>query len=680
MFLLVVFLSVFPFGWGQLQQQAFIKASNAQSFNFFGSSVALSANGKTMVVGATGEASSGSGVNANQAQFDLRLNYGAAYIFSRNGTDWLQEAFLKSSTGSDTGGMFGFNVKISGDGNTVVVGTPRGRDNTGYAEIFSRVNGGWKFNVRLNPAGGEFSRSIAISFDGSILVVGCPFWNGGTRQIGKCFIYAHIGTTWSQIQTPQARNSGPTGPPLAFARSVSLDSAGATLAISDTYEGSSGIGVNPANETQGGSLKSGAVYMFSLLNRTWAQVAFIKAPRNVPESRFGSSVCLSADGTSLVTRSLTTVFYYQRNISGAWTYQSEIGLSGDLSLSGDARFLAVGAPSDSSGSILINGTEMQGAAPNSGAAYVFARQGPNWVRKAYIKPSNTARNSNFGISVSFNQDGTALAIGSDLESSTGSGINPKSSGGAVASGAAYFFDDTCPTNSEKILATTPGQMCVTGTAQISSSSAGSGVWNNFAPGSVLDPASSSTLFGPASSQLGNISLIWSGSNGCYATTIIEVVGAPTSSASVESGCFDSQGVNLTARFGGTATGGRWSGHEPGIISPSETSPVYALPLMAYQFTFRPASSQIGTRVVLIWNATGPTSNVCVSSVTLVLEPCATAPLSTGAIAGISVAGLVVLAAAIVGSILLFKRYNASRASLNNAELSYQLLESDSYRF
>ena len=47
-------------------QQAYVKASNTGADDYFGSSVALSANGSTLAVGAVGEASAATGIGGDQ--------------------------------------------------------------------------------------------------------------------------------------------------------------------------------------------------------------------------------------------------------------------------------------------------------------------------------------------------------------------------------------------------------------------------------------------------------------------------------------------------------------------------------------------------------------------------------------------------------------------------------------
>jgi len=97
-------------------QQAYLKASNTDSSDNFGISVAIS--GDTVVVGANGEASNATGVNGDQDD-NSAAGAGAAYVFTRNGTVWSQQAYLKAS---NTGGGDEFGQAVAIYDNTLVVG------------------------------------------------------------------------------------------------------------------------------------------------------------------------------------------------------------------------------------------------------------------------------------------------------------------------------------------------------------------------------------------------------------------------------------------------------------------------------------------------------------------------------------------------------------------------------
>ena len=106
-------------------QQAYIKASNAESYDHFGNAVALSGDGNTLAVAAYFEASGATGVDGDQRD-NSRPQSGAVYVFARTGATWSQQAYIKASnTGEqDDGDTFGFSLALSRDGNTLAVGAP----------------------------------------------------------------------------------------------------------------------------------------------------------------------------------------------------------------------------------------------------------------------------------------------------------------------------------------------------------------------------------------------------------------------------------------------------------------------------------------------------------------------------------------------------------------------------
>ncbi len=107
---------------GSWKQQQYLKASNAEAGDNFGQAVALSADGRTLVVGATGERSGATGVGGNRLD-NSRQAAGAAYVFRRDGSSWSEAAYLKASN-PDAWDYFGTDVDISGDGKVIAVGAP----------------------------------------------------------------------------------------------------------------------------------------------------------------------------------------------------------------------------------------------------------------------------------------------------------------------------------------------------------------------------------------------------------------------------------------------------------------------------------------------------------------------------------------------------------------------------
>ena len=101
-------------------EQAFIKASNPDLEDWFGVRLALNGNGNTLAVVAPMEDSVARGINGSQAD-DSATDSGAAYLFSRTGTTWVQRAYLKGSN-TEAFDEFGSSVAVSRDGRTVAIG------------------------------------------------------------------------------------------------------------------------------------------------------------------------------------------------------------------------------------------------------------------------------------------------------------------------------------------------------------------------------------------------------------------------------------------------------------------------------------------------------------------------------------------------------------------------------
>src|SRR5262245_46417513 len=101
-------------GWREV---AFLKASNAGDGDQFGASIALSADGNTIAVGAPIESSGATGVNGKQAD-ESAYSSGAVYVYTRGARGWAQQAYVKASN-AGAGDQFGNAVALSADGNTL---------------------------------------------------------------------------------------------------------------------------------------------------------------------------------------------------------------------------------------------------------------------------------------------------------------------------------------------------------------------------------------------------------------------------------------------------------------------------------------------------------------------------------------------------------------------------------
>jgi cysteine-rich repeat protein len=367
--------------------QAYIKSSNPGAYDFFGESVALSADGSTLAVGAPGEDSAATGINGNQAD-NSASGAGAVYVFTRSGTAWSQQAYIKASN-AGVSDQFGDSIALSADGLTLAVGAigeasaATGIDGdqannsaqwAGAVYVFGRSGTMWSQQAYIKASntdpGDEFGTSIALSADGSMLAVGAPYENSAARGIdgdqadnsddaaGAAYVFARSGTTWSQQSYVKAFFASSS---FHFGQCVALANGGSTLAI--------------------GGLLPGLVYVYVRSGVSWS-----------PEISLGPgngfhvwSLALSGDGSTVVMGDWAWGTYYgtlyQYIRTGAtWTKQAQLfapnldyddWFSFGLGLSADGLTLASGAPLEDSAAIGIDGNQADNSAENSGAVYVF---------------------------------------------------------------------------------------------------------------------------------------------------------------------------------------------------------------------------------------------------------------------------------------------------------------------
>ncbi|MCW1915394.1 hypothetical protein OJ996_17550 [Luteolibacter sp. GHJ8] len=351
---------VFTRSGGVWTQQARLKGSNTESGDLFGRSVAIS--GDTLVVGAIGEDSSSGGVGGNQADNSLSSS-GAAYVFTRSGTTWTQQAYIKGVLHYATGVSYNFGNSVAIEGDLLAVGAPGAGavKERGAVCTYIRSGGIWTeqslIEAHSAPQFSYFGQSVAIS-NGTLVV-------GASRQ-GVVYVYTHNGAAWGQQ---------------AYLKVADFDGAGASVGIS-------------GDTLVTGARSAGAAYVFTRSGTSWTQQASLRA--GSLGGGFGSSV----------------------------------GISGDT--------VVVGADGDSSNATGVNGNPNATGAEYSGAAWVFHRNGTTWTRQAYLKASNTGAGDGFGEVVAIGGD--TVVIGAKYEDSSATGVNGnQSNNDAQTSGAVYVM-------------------------------------------------------------------------------------------------------------------------------------------------------------------------------------------------------------------------------------------------
>jgi hypothetical protein len=326
----------------------------------FGRSVALSADGSTVLIG--GPRSTGPCQRTGPPK-ECR-NHGAAWLYARAGSGWSLVGTLTGGPEEGAEGRFGRSVALSADGSTAAVGGPSDLGGLGTAWVFTRSGSTWSQQGPMLTGGGEeagaghFGGSVALSGDGNTVLVGAP-GDGGYK--GAAWLFARSGSSWTQ-QGAKLTGSNDEEGEGQFGYCVAL-SADATTAL---------IGGR-------GDAGRGAAWVFTPSGGTWVQqgpklTGGAEVGGEAP--RFGSSVALTANGNVALigapydSSAVGAAWLFARS-KGSWTQQGSKLTSGaepaskvrkgrfgsSVALRSDGLTALIGAPTEDS---------------SAGAAWVFS--------------------------------------------------------------------------------------------------------------------------------------------------------------------------------------------------------------------------------------------------------------------------------------------------------------------
>ena len=277
-------------------QQAYLKPSTGGLAIHFGFSVAL--DGDTLVAGAPNEESNATGVNGNQLDTSAS-GAGAVYVFTRSGTTWSQQAYVKSSQ-TAAGYGCGYGVAVSSDtlafgciGDTG--GNPfLAQNQYGSIYVFTRSGTTWSAQAREAPALG-----MAVALQGDVLIAGqpgaasaatpLPDGGSGPSDTGAVVSFTRTGTTWTRsatvlrVPTASPGSTGTTANDGQFGQAVALSNG--TLVV--------GAPLEPHVPF---SAEVGALYAFAGGAGAWSEQL-----RTQPTSLYDVvAVSVAVDGNALV--------------------------------------------------------------------------------------------------------------------------------------------------------------------------------------------------------------------------------------------------------------------------------------------------------------------------------------------------------------------------------------------
>lgn len=310
--------AVYVLGWdGSGWSESRLEASDGAEYDEFGVSVAVSADGATVLAGSVA---------------------GAAHVLAWDGAAWSETRLADPAAGTEAASTdFGTTVALSPDGTVAVVGSW-----PGSTCVFERDGAGWALQATLNTAAKAYATSI--SSDADTIVQG---W----AESSAVAVYERDGETWTE--TLLEPSDGVTGDD--FGWSVSTAAGGDVIVV-----GAPGYRV-PA-----------AVYAFSREGEGWAEQKVLAA-KELDDTLFGRSVAAAEDGTIVIGGTIAERAYVFRPTGGGWVQAARLTPTDGFV---DAAYGARAAISSDGSTIVIGAPEYwTNVGPNEGGSvHVYRRQ------------------------------------------------------------------------------------------------------------------------------------------------------------------------------------------------------------------------------------------------------------------------------------------------------------------
>ncbi|HYW46098.1 MAG TPA: hypothetical protein VE959_24755 [Bryobacteraceae bacterium] len=407
------------------QQGNALVPSDASGHAQFGSSVGISGDGNTAVVGGPNDNPQGP---AGSATCVANGCIGAAWIFARSNGAWSQQGSKLVGSGSVNstslsgangyGVAQGTSVAISDDGNTVLSGGPLDDSLIGATWVFTRGNGAWsQQGPKLSGSGlaPEQGSAVALSADGNTALVGGP----GADVV---WIYVRNQGVWSQ-QGPSLNGTGEVD-----SNEFTTASQGTSVALS--ADGNLALVGGPLDTVfdpnTGDPIFYGATWVYTRSNGTWSQ-----------------------QGSKLVgTRG--AVYFSECNSGTEAVFQGT-----GVALSGDGSTALIGGPQDTSPNFAA-----------TGAAWVFTRPAPVATHFIVSAPASASAGQtfNFTVTAQYPSGGTATNYAGIVHFTSSDGAAVLPANGIVLNGTATFSATLKTAGGQTITASDSGNASVLGTS------------------------------------------------------------------------------------------------------------------------------------------------------------------------------------------------------------------------
>ncbi len=282
-------------------QMAKLIASDADTSDGFGNAVALS--GDIALVGADRKDDVVAGRSA-----------GAAYIFIRRDTSWVQEVKLTAGDAA-AGDKFGSSVSVTQD--YAVVGAlfndANGKSNSGAAYIFKRTGTSWNQEAKLiaGDATAQDKFGVSVALNGAYAMVGAITSDHAKLEAGSTYIFKRNGTSWDEKPKLIARDA------------AAEDQFGNSIALSGEY---AVIGAfHDDNDDNQAMENSGSAYLYTSIFNQPPKIDSVSAPSQIEEA-----LDITIDATVKDDRGLASVFLNYRQGGETAFEPTLMSLSGSL--------------------------------------------------------------------------------------------------------------------------------------------------------------------------------------------------------------------------------------------------------------------------------------------------------------------------------------------------------------
>jgi hypothetical protein len=242
-----------------------LTSADGKANDAFGRSVSI--DGHTVMIGAP------------DADVGAKTDEGAVYVYTLEGTSWIQKQKLTAITYGAALDHFGSSLSISG--NNAIIGSPYADvdDNgqQGAAYMFEFAGTTWYLKQRITASDGATAAGFgwSVSISGNHAIVGAPTATVTSSQQGAAYVYFYNNVLWQEEEK------------LTAADGLTRDNFGTTVSISGDYAivGSAGDDIAANND-------QGSAYLFRRTSSEWRPLQKFSHPAGSDKDGFGHSISL----------------------------------------------------------------------------------------------------------------------------------------------------------------------------------------------------------------------------------------------------------------------------------------------------------------------------------------------------------------------------------------------------